>query len=219
MADPSPLLETPERLLGLAAALLLSGDTARGGEYLDLLEHAGKIPVDSRLAARFAAFRSFRYGVAGQLDEAVRTALAARAIQEQTQLADEWNAAVPLILIRVHTCLDDFPAAEREAAAALAAPTVAEPVKLVMVPGSLALAWFESGRLAEAADMAGAAEAEARRLGFSQHFFAVDHLRALSGLALERRDLDTAEHLIERVLSITEQRRPAFEFLALLDRA
>ena len=41
----------------------------------------------------------------------------------------------------------------------------------------------------------------------------------LSGLALERRDLDTAEHLTEQVLSITEQRRPLFEFLALLDRA
>ena len=219
MVDPSPLAETPEQLLGLAADLLLSGETARGGEYLDLLEQAGKIPADSRLAARFAAFQSFRYGVVGQLEEAVRTALAARAIQERTQLTDEWNAVVPLILIRVYNCLDDFPAAEREAAAALAAPDVTEPVKLVMVPGSRALAWFESGRLAEAADAARAADAEARRLGFSQHFFAVDHLRALSGLALERRDLDTAEHLIERVLSITEQRRPLFEFLALLDRA
>ena len=219
MVDPSLLAETPERLLGLAADLLLSGETARGGEYLDLLEQAGKIPAESRLAARFAAFQSFRYGVVGQLEKAVRTALAARAIQERTQLTDEWNAAVPLILIRVYNCLDDFPAAEREAAAALAAPDVTESVKLVMVPGSRALAWFEAGRLAEAADTARAADADARRLGFGQHFFAVDYLRALSGLALERRDLDTAEHLTERVLSITEQRRPLFEFLALLDRA
>ena len=60
-----------------------------------------------------------------------------------------------------------------------------------------------------------------RRGGWAsgQHFFAVDHLRALSGLALERRDLEAAENLIERVLSITEQRGPLFEFLALLDRA
>ena len=64
-----------------------------------------------------------------------------------------------------------------------------------------------------------AADADARRLGFDQHFFAVDYLRALAGLALERRDLDTAERLAERALSITERRRPAFEFLALLDRA
>ena len=219
MVDPSPLVETPERLLGLAAELLLSGDTARGGEYLDLLEHAGTIPAESKLAARFAAFQSFRYGVVGQLEKSVTAARAAQAIQERTQLTDEWNAAVPLILIRVYSCLDDFPAVEREAATALAAPEVTEPVKLVMVPGSLALAQFESGRLIEAADTARAADADARRLGFGQHFFATDILRVLSGLALERRDLDAAEHLTEQVLSITEQRRPLFEFMALLDRA
>jgi len=219
MVDPSMLVQTPERLLGLATYLLLSGDTARGGEYLDLLEQAETIPAESKLAARFAAFQSFRYGVAGQLERAVRTALAARAIQERTQLTDDWNAVVPLILIRVHACLGDFPAVEREAAAALAAPTVPESVKSVIVPGARALVSFETGRLAEAADAARAAESGARRLGFSQHFFAVDYLRALSGLALERRDLDTAERLIERVLSVTEQRRPLMEFLALLDRA
>src|SRR5262249_15060992 len=155
----------------------------------------------------------------GQLEKAVQTARDARAIQERTQLTDEWNVVVPLILIRVHSCLDDFPAAEREAATALAAPDVAESVRLVMVPGARALAWFETGHRAEAADAARAADAEAQRLGFSRHFFAVDHLRTLAGLALERRDLDTAEHLTERVLSITEQRRALFEFLALLDRA
>jgi len=219
VVDSSLLAQTPERLLGLAADLLLSGDTARGGEYLDLLEAAGKIPAESRLAARFAAFQAFRYGVAGQLEKAVQTALEARAIQERTQLADEWNSIVALILVRVYNCLDDLPAAEHEAAAALAEPDVAEPVRLVMVPGSRALAWFEAGHLTEAAEAARAADAGARRLGFGQHFFAVDHLRALSGLALERRDFDTAERLTERVLSITEQRRPLFEFLALLDRA
>jgi LuxR family transcriptional regulator, maltose regulon positive regulatory protein len=63
--NPSMLAGNPDRLLGLAAHLLLSSDTALGGEYLDLLEHAGKIPAASRLAARFAAFQSFRYAVAG----------------------------------------------------------------------------------------------------------------------------------------------------------
>ena len=217
--DPSMLAGNPDRLLGLAADLLLSGNTARGGEYLDLLEHAGKIPADSRLAARFAAFQSFRYAVAGQLERAVRAAPIARTAQERAQPTDEWDVAVPLILMRVYTCLSDFPAAEREAAAALALPMVTEPIKFVMVPAARALAWFEVGQLAEAADAARAAEAGAQRLGFSEHFFAVDYLRALAGLALERRDLDTAEQLTEQVLSITEQRRPLFEFLALLDRA
>ena len=115
VTDPSPLVETPERLLGLAADMLLSGDTAHGGEYLDLLEHAGTVPPESGLAARLAAFQSFRYGVCGQLEEAVREAQAARAIQERTQLSDEWNAVAPLVLIRVYNCLDDFAAVEREA--------------------------------------------------------------------------------------------------------
>jgi LuxR family transcriptional regulator, maltose regulon positive regulatory protein len=218
-AENSLLAQTPERLMGLAADLLLSGDTARGAEYLDLLDQAGTIPAESRLAARFAAFQSFRFGVAGQLERSVQAALDARAIQERTQLTDEWNSVVALVLVRVYNCLEDRRAAEREAAAALAEPDVAEPVRLVMMPGARALAWFEDGRLAEAADAAQAADAGARRLGFGQHFFAVDHLRALAGLALERRDFDTAERLTERVLSITEQRRPLFEFLALLDRA
>ena len=149
----------------------------------------------------------------------MRAATGARAIQERTQLQDEWNAAVPLILLRVYPCLEDYEAVEREAAAALAIPELAEPARLVLVPGARALAWFEAGRLPEAADAARAAYADARRLGFDQHFFAVDSLRALAGLALERRDLDTAEQLTEQALSITERRRPIFEFLALLDRA
>jgi LuxR family transcriptional regulator, maltose regulon positive regulatory protein len=219
MVDPSLLVETPERLLGLAAELLLSGDTARGGEYLDRLERAGNVPAESRLGARFAAFQAFRYGVTGQLEKAVGTAENARAIQQRTQLTDEWNAVVPLILIRVQNCLHDSAAAERAVEMALAAPDVGEPVRLVMVPGSRALAWLEAGHLARAAGAARAADADARRLGFSRHFFAVDYLRALSGLALERRDLGTAEKLTERVLSIAEQRQPLFEFLALLDRA
>jgi LuxR family maltose regulon positive regulatory protein len=219
IVDPPLLVQTPERMLGLAAELLLSGDTARGGECLDLLARAGTIPAESRLAARFAALQSFRYGVAGQLERAVQMALAARAIQERTQLTDAWNVVVPLTLIHVYTCLDDFQAAEREAAAVMAAPDVTESVRLVMVPGVRALARFEVDRLAEAAATAKAADAAARRLGFGEHFFAVDGLRAESGLALKRLDLDTAERLTERVLSITGQRWPVFEFLALLDRA
>ena len=220
MVDPSLLAAAPDRLLALASDLLLSGDPARGGHYLDLLDRAERsIPPETRLAAQFATMRSFHYAQTGYLDQSVAAALTARAIQERNQLTDEWSTAVPLILLRVYPCLEDVPAVEREAAAALAMPALTEPAKLVLVPGALALAWFEAGRLAEAAEAAEAAAAGARRLGFGQHFFAVDHLRALAGLALERGDLDTAEQLTERVLSITERRRPLFEFLALLDRA
>ena len=220
MIDTAPLADAPDQLLGLAADLLVCGDTARGGEFLHLLDRAQPpIPPGSRLAARAAVMRAFHYGQAGQLGEAVDQALAARAIQEQTMLHDDWNAVVPLILLRIYPCLEDFRAVEREAAAALAMPDLPDPGRLILVPGARALAWFEAGHLAEAADAASAAEKEAERLGFEQHFFAVDYLRALAGVALERRDLDTAERLTERALSITERRRPLFEFLTLLDRA
>jgi LuxR family transcriptional regulator, maltose regulon positive regulatory protein len=220
MVDPSVLAGAPERLLAVAIDLLLGGDIARSGEYLDLLERAQpSIPPESRLAARFTIARATHYGQTGQIEQAVDAVRAARAIRDRTQLSDEWVAAAPIDLLRTYTYLEDFQAVEREAAAALDAPELPEPVKLVLVPGARALAWLEYGRLAEAADAARTAGAEARRLGFDQHFFAVDYRRALAGLALEQRDLDTAEQLTEQALSIAERRRPAFEFLALLDRA
>lgn len=63
----------------------------------------------------------------------------------------EWNAAVSLILLRVYNCLKDFEAFQREAAMAPAMPALPEPAKLVLIPGVQALAFLESGRVAEAA--------------------------------------------------------------------
>jgi len=140
-------------------------------------------------------------------------------MEERTRLGDEWGFGVPLLLLRAYTWLEDFAAVDREAAVTQAMPSVTEPARLVDVRGGQALAWFEAGRLAEAAEAARAADADARRLGFQQHPFAVDYLRVLAGVALEQRDFDTAEQLTERALSISERFRPVFEFLALLDRA
>jgi LuxR family transcriptional regulator, maltose regulon positive regulatory protein len=218
MITPTTLTDTPDQLLAVAADLLLRGDISRGGEYLDLLAEAG-LPDSPGLAARFAALQCVYRASIGQLHQAVRHADRALAIQQQGQLTDEWNIVIPLTLLRVHTTLQDTEAAEREAAAVLAMPTATEPVKTVVVPSAQAWAWFEAGHLADASAAASAAAAAAKRLGFEQHLFAVDYLRVLAGLALERRDLDTAEHLTEQNLSIAEHRRPIFEYLALLDRA
>jgi ATP/maltotriose-dependent transcriptional regulator MalT len=218
--DPALLADAPERMLGLAADLLLSGDLARGGGYLDAIERAQPpIPPESRLAARFAMMRAFQYGQAGRLTEAVAAAQTARGIQQRAQLSDEWAAALPLMLLRIYPCLNDFAAVEREAAAALAMPELPEPARLVLLPSARALAWFLAGRLTDAANAAADAEWDARRLGFDRHFFAVDYLRVQAGLALERRDLNAAERLAERAVAITEAGRPIFEFLTLLDRA
>jgi LuxR family maltose regulon positive regulatory protein len=220
MVDPTMLADAPDRLLALIADQLVSGDAAQAGEYLELLERARpSILPGSQLAARLTVARAAHAMMTGQADETVREALAARDTQEHKSSQDVWIAMLPMALTRAYTWLEDFPAVDREAAAALATPGFPEPVKLVMVPGAQALAWFESGNLAQAADAAGAAGEQAQRLGFGQHFFSVDHLRALAGLAPERRDLDAAERLTEQALSIAERGRPSFEFLALLDRA
>jgi LuxR family maltose regulon positive regulatory protein len=220
LIDPALLAAEPERLLGLAADLLLSGDAARGGEYLDVIERAQPpMPPGSQLAIRLAVMRSVWFAQAGRLTEAVATAHTARAIEEEMQLSDEWSPAVDLVLLRVYPCLEDYQAVEREAAAVLARADLPEPARLILVPSARALAWFQAGRLTDAADAALAAERAAERLGFDRHFFAVDYLRVLSGLALERRDLGTAERLTEQALSISESGRPIFEFLTLLDRA
>jgi len=220
MIDPRLLLDAPDRLLGLATDLLLSGDPVRGGEYLDLLERARPpISPGSGLATRLAEGRALRHMLTGQADEAVAEALAARAARKRTELRDEWSAAVPLILQTVCTWLEDYESAEREAASALAAAELTEPARQVLVPGARALAWLEAGHLAQATEAAEATEAEAGRLGFGRHFFAVHYLRTLSGLALERRDLDAAGHFTEQALSISERGWPAVQFLALLDQA
>jgi LuxR family transcriptional regulator, maltose regulon positive regulatory protein len=218
--DPATLTAVPDRLLAIAADLLLWGNRARAGEYLDLIERTQPaIRPDSRLASGIAALRSGLCAQNGEASEAVRYGLAARGIEQRTLLADEWDAALPAVLLRAYTWLEDYAAVDREVAAVQALPAATEPVRLVLARGVQALAWFEAGRLAEAAEAATAVAADARRLGFEQHPFAVDYLRVLAGAALERRDLDTAEQLTERVLSISERFRPPFEFLALLDRA
>jgi LuxR family transcriptional regulator, maltose regulon positive regulatory protein len=218
--SPSLLVDAPDDLLALATNLVLSGDIVHGGQYLDLLERGqSSIQFEPRLASRLTVMRAFRAAAVGQLDEALGAALRAQVGQEQYRLGDEFRTAVPLILLRVYPCLEALGALEREAAAALTMRGLPEPARLVLVPGARALALAESGYLAEAADAAEAAAAAARRLGFERHFFAVDYLRALAGLAIERHDLDAAERHTEQVLRIAERRWPLFEFLALLDRA
>ena len=222
MVDPLLLTRAPERLLALAADLLLQGNWARGGEYLDLLDRAQPpIQAVSPLGVRLAVMRATRCGLIGDVDGAVRQVLTARRDAALAGLDDddEWIAALMAILLRAYTYLEDFDAVDREAAAALAMPSLPEPFKLVLVRGAQAFAWFAAGRLTDAADAARAAEADARRLGFEQHPWAVDYLRTLAGAALENRDLDAAEHFTERALRISERGRPVFEFLVLLDRA
>jgi LuxR family maltose regulon positive regulatory protein len=216
---PAALAHSPDQLLTVTADLLIHGNTPRAGDYLDLLGQTQPSALAPRPAFRLAALQCFYYALTGAVAEAEAAAGRARAIQDRTGHTDEWDATVPLTMVRVYACLGDVKAVARETDAALAAAGLTEPTKLVELPGAQALACFEAGHLADAAGAAHAADAAAARLGFERHFFAVDYLRALAGLALEQRDIDIAERLTEQTISITEHQRPIFEFLALLDRA
>ena len=218
--SPALLVDAPDDLLALASNLLLSGDIVHGGQCLDLFERARpSVQFKPGLLSRLAVMLAFRSAAVGHLERALGAALRAQTSQEQHHLGDEFKAAATLTLLRVYPCLGILSLLEREAAAAMAMPELPEPARLVLVPGARALALAEAGDLAEATESAEAAVAEARRLGFEHHFFAVDHLRALACLALEGHDLDKAEQLTEQVLRLSERRWPLFEFLALLDRA
>jgi len=220
MVNPATLTDTPDQLLTVAANLLIGGDTGQAGVYLDhLAEIAETAPLEPKLTGRLAAMQCFRYGLTGQVTAAAAAAGRARAARRQAPSADEWDAAVPLVMMRLYASLEDVKAVEREVDTALASPRLSEPARLLLLPSAQALAWFEAGHLTDADAAARTAAEVAERLGFDQHFFAVDYLRVQAGLALERRDLDTAEHLTEQALSITEHQRPIFEYLALLDRA
>ena len=139
---------------------------------LTCLSRPGRSRPDSRLAARFAAFQSFRYGVAGQLEKAVQTALAARDIQERTQLTDEWNTRRPagprprLYLPgrlpggRARGSRGSGGARRRRLGQARAGARCAR-----AGPASKPATWPRPPMLA------GAADANARRLGFDPAFF------------------------------------------------
>ena len=180
MINPSLLTSIPERLLALAADLLLWGDWTRGGECLDLLERTQPaIPRDSRLAFRLAVVQALRCALHGEAAEVVRHARTAQSIEDRTHLGDEWGFGVPVLLLRGYTWLEDFEAVDRAAAAAQTMSSVTESGRLVDVRGAQALAWFEAGDLNRAAEAAHRADVDARRLGFEQHPFAVDYLRVL----------------------------------------
>lgn len=218
--DLKSLASAPGRLLALATYLLMSGDVDRGGRLLELVDKAEPpIPPGSRLSARHATVRSLRHMLLGQAGHCIAAGLTAREIEGEAVITDPWVGTVPLVLLRPYSWLEDYHAVEREAGEALSMSDLTEPVELVLIPGAIAAARYEAGQLADAATDAEAADKEAHRLGLEQHFIALDYLRALAGLALERRDLDAAEAYAERALSVSEQGRPAMEFLALLERA
>ncbi|MBO0813867.1 MAG: hypothetical protein J2P30_01740, partial [Actinobacteria bacterium] len=146
MIPPAALARSPGQLLTVAANLLVHGNITRAGDYLDLLAQAqSPAPLEPQPAFRLAALQCFYYALTGAVTDAEGAAGRARAVQERTGHTDEWNAAVPLTMVRVYASLGDVKAVARETDAALAAPGLTEPARRVELPGAQALACFEAG--------------------------------------------------------------------------
>ena len=86
-------------------------------------------------------------------------------------------------------------------------------------PGINSQIAFGEGALTQADVFAQSALESSRRLGFDRHYFAFPALRTAAQLGLERRQLDVAASLVERILELVSGARPAFEYFAQLDRA
>src|SRR6516225_4005875 len=117
---PAALAHSPDQLLTVAADLLIHGNITRAGDYLDLLgETQASAELEPRPAYRLAALQCFYYALTGAVAEAEGAAGRARAIQERTGRTDEWDAAVPLTMVRTYAYLGDVKAVARETDAAL----------------------------------------------------------------------------------------------------
>ena len=177
-----------------------SGDIGRGGQYLDLLERAQRDPRRLAAGGPVRGDAVLHHGLTGQLDEAVRAAgRAGHPGTTRSATMDRRHPGDPPARIHVP---GRFPALSVRQPRP-SRPGVTEPVRLVMVPGALALAWFESGHLAKAADAAGGRAAGAAA-GIRPAFLRCGPPACADRPGAGRRDLDTAEHFAERALSISE---------------
>ena len=165
--DPSLLTGVPERLLAVAADLLLWGTGFAAVSTSTCWNAPSRaIPPDSRLASgsrccdRCAARCPAKQP--RQCAMAWRRGASKSGPGSRTRGFRRAAAAV-----RAYTWLEDFEAVDREAATAQVMASVADPARLVDLRGAQALAWFDAGRLAEAAEAARAAGTDAGRLGSS----------------------------------------------------
>jgi len=88
-----------------------------------------------------------------------------------------------------------------------------------MVPGSRALAWCEAGHLARAADAPGPPNGDAGGWGSAGITSPSTICARCPASRWNAATSGPRSMLTERVLAISEQRQPLFEFLALLDLA
>ena len=216
---PELFADAPEFLLPLAAELLWRGAFERGSRAVALARQSRIDPGrQPELAVRLALVNMLHCTFIGQFDEALAHRDWARPFEAKADGVSDWIVTLDTLAMYCHTYLGQFSEA-RQLADALAAAQVSAPLTEVLCPGVISQAAFLEGDLEEAGTLAAGTLAAARRLGFDRHYFVFHALRTTALLALERRDLAAAAEPVERALAMVGSARPAFNYLAQLDRA
>jgi LuxR family maltose regulon positive regulatory protein len=154
----------------------------------------------------------------GEFDEAVAHRERARPFEAKADGVSDWVVTLDTLAMYCHTYLGHFSQA-RQLADALVSAQVSDALTEVLCPGVISQAALIEGALDEADALAARTLNAARRLHFDRHYFAFHALRTTALLALERHDLAAATEPVERALEIVSGARPAFNYLAQLDRA
>ena len=216
---PEEFAGAPEFLLPLAAELLWRGAFERGSRAVAL---ARQCSIDSgrqpELAVRLGLVNMLHCTFIGEFDEAVAHREWARPFEARADGVSDWIVTLDTLAMYCHTYLGHIGQA-RQLADALMSAQVSAPLTEVLCPGVISQAAFIEGALEEAGALAARTLTAARRLHFDRHYFAFHALRTTALLALERHDLAAAAEPVERALEIVSGARPAFNYLAQLDRA
>jgi ATP/maltotriose-dependent transcriptional regulator MalT len=209
----------PEFLLPLAAELLWRGAFERGSRVVALARQCRIDPArQPELAVRLALVNMLHCTFIGQFDEALAHREWARPVETEADGTGDWIVTLDTLAMYCHSYLGHFSQA-RQLADALVSAQVSAPLNEVLCPGVISQAAFIEGALEEAGALADSALTAARRLHFDRHYFNFHALRTRALLALERGDLAAAAEPVERALEMVGSARPAFNYLAQLDRA
>ena len=216
---PELFADAPEFLLPLAAELLWRGAFERGSQAAALAQRNSIDPSSQpELAVRLALVNMLHCTFIGQFDEALAHREWARPFEAKADGVGDWIVTLDTLAMYCHTYVGQFSEA-RQLARALTAAKVSAPLTEVLCPGVISQAALIEGDLQEAGTLAGSTLAAARRLHFDRHYFNFHAIRTAALLALERCDLAAAAGPVEHALAMVSGARPAFNFLAQLDRA